>query len=193
MDMSAFKLTAWTDDPDSIPKMHDLKAAVAHPSTRMELVFGSLPPFLWKNAVLTRWVLIHLRSVIDCWPHDDLSGASSPLSNVDSGSDGNPDRSYGASTGINPYVHGFICRRGVIDGELPQPDETDKGGGGRTHVAPMHHMGATATFPKQKQLICHYAQEDCRTFPKASDDSKHRQSKVLPVRHSAVDQDASCQ
>lgn len=62
-DWSKFKLTAWTDNPDVIPTTHDLRAAepeasVIHENPRMEIIFGRLPPYLWKKNELTYQVLI---------------------------------------------------------------------------------------------------------------------------------------
>lgn len=50
-DLSKFKLTAWTDDPDAIPVSHKLRAVepeptVDHGSADRNLIFGNFTPFL---------------------------------------------------------------------------------------------------------------------------------------------------
>lgn len=128
--LSKFKLSTWTDDPDSIPTSHDLRVAepeaqAVYDNHHQAIIFGNVQSFMWKKVVLNYKVIIHLRSVVDHQPQppSSPSGASSPSSDGDSGPDGNPDHSYGADGGsFNPRFHGFLWRRGIIDGKDLQPD-----------------------------------------------------------------------
>jgi hypothetical protein len=115
-DLSAFKLTAWTNDPRAIPKVVWLHVAEneVHATVNAPL---TLPPYLRKKDVLRYRVIVHLRHVTDFDPEDPTPPPSAPEEdNGGSGRDGNPDRHH-FSRGAVPRIQRFSCNRGVVDGE----------------------------------------------------------------------------
>lgn len=117
-DLSAFKLTAWTSDPRSIPKvvwLHMTENEVVHVSANP--IFGNLPPYIRRKGVLRYRVLVHLKHVTDFDPEDPTPPPSPPGSNDgDSGHDGNLERHHFTGGAIH-RIQGFHTARGVVDGE----------------------------------------------------------------------------
>lgn len=157
---------------------------MTHTTEHRVLVFGNLPSYLWKKKVLTRT------------PRDDSFSDSSPSSDGDSGLDGNPDRSYGDRGGVGPRIHGFPYRRGVVDGELPRPDEpvgpSEGPAGGRSDAA-----ATSAPYlqkqKQQKEQDSSFRKSGLGVFPKAIDDNKSPRSKETFVRSSLPDSATKCQ
>lgn len=121
-DMTKMRFTAWTDDPGRFLRRKTLLIAeheqwITYDDPDMQLIFGSLPPYLHQKKVLSYKALIHLRRVADFRPRSPSPslGPSLPSSDGDSSHDRNPDRGYGKSWGVGPQLHGFFTQDGVED------------------------------------------------------------------------------
>lgn len=97
-DLSAFRLTAWTNNPSRIPKTVRLLIAEPEP-----VLPGNLPPYLRYKDMLRYRVIVHIRSTADFNPQDPSPSPSPPES--DDGHDGNPDRHH-FSRGAGPRLQG---------------------------------------------------------------------------------------
>ncbi|CAN6239763.1 unnamed protein product [Urochloa humidicola] len=121
-DMSTFKLTAWTDDPFSLPASKTLCIAepelhVVHSDEDMQRIFANVEPYLRQKSILKYPVHFHLRSIADFRSRTPSSSDSSPSDDGDSGPDGNPNRSYGFRRGVGPRLSGFPrCHTGANGG-----------------------------------------------------------------------------
>ena len=89
--MSAFHLSAWTNDPSGIPKVVRLLIAENEPP----LQFGNLSSYLMKKDVLSYPVIVHIQSTVDFDPLNPSPPPSPPdFDDGDSGHDGNLDRHH---------------------------------------------------------------------------------------------------
>ncbi|CAN6182191.1 unnamed protein product [Urochloa humidicola] len=112
MDLSTFKLTAWTADPLGIPGSKTLCIAepeqrVVHYDEEMERIFANVEPYLRQKIILRYPIHIHLRRIANFSPRTPSTSSSSSSDDGDSGPDGNPDRSYGFRSGTGPRLSGF--------------------------------------------------------------------------------------
>lgn len=78
----------------------------------MQLIFGSLTPYLRQKRMLAYPLEFHLKSIVDFTPRSSsMSGPSSPSDDSDSGPDGNLDWSYGFRQGAaGPQLTAFPRR-----------------------------------------------------------------------------------
>lgn len=112
-DMSAFRLTAWTNDPSAIPKVVNLIIV----ENEQLLQFSNLPPYLTKKDVLSYRVLMHIWNMVD---FDPLNPSPPPppsdSDDSDSGHDGNLDRHH-FTCGSSHRVQGFWYIHDAVDGD----------------------------------------------------------------------------
>lgn len=142
--LDAFRVTAWTHNPNGIPTdvplfISDDELPVTHEDPEVQLIFGNLPPYLRRKKGLVYEVIVHLRSVADFSsrsPSPPLS-PSPPSSDGDSGHDGHPDRHYGGPRVPGPRLQGFICRRGALDGTSGIAGAGAGAGNGRRNTSAM--------------------------------------------------------
>ncbi|CAL5067956.1 unnamed protein product [Urochloa decumbens] len=173
-DMSTFKLTAWTNDPYTIPASKLLSIAepelpIVYSNEDMQWIFGNLEPYLRQKTVLDYPITIHLRSIADFRPRTPSSSDSSPSEDGDSGPDGNPDRSYGFRRGVGPRLSGFPRRENGGGGNgsggghgVPARD----GGMPTTHVMEAKPNSKAVSSPAEKELQKH--------FPKGETDNANK-------------------
>ncbi|CAL4936854.1 unnamed protein product [Urochloa decumbens] len=166
-DMSTFKLTAWTKDPLSIQTSKTLCIAepelrITYSSEDMQRIFGNLEPYLQQKTILEYPVSIHLRSIADFSPCTPSSSDSSPSEDGDSGSDGNPDRSYGFRRGVGPRLSGFPRRQGGINGD--GGDAPAGGGNDAAQVGRGHCHKPVQEAPRSKAEEAAHTRQ--KNFPK---------------------------
>ncbi|CAN6238814.1 unnamed protein product [Urochloa humidicola] len=116
IDMTTFKLTAWTKDPLAIPTEKTLcvvepERQINYSDDEMERIFANVEPYLRQKIIFEYPITIHLRSIADFSPRTPSSSEASPSDDGDSGPDGNPNRSYGFRRGVGPRISGFPRRR----------------------------------------------------------------------------------
>nr|TKW05580.1 hypothetical protein SEVIR_7G186100v2 [Setaria viridis] len=179
VDMSTFKLTAWTKDPHSIPASEKLIAKlltlVIYFDDEMQMIFGSLEPYLREKRMLEYPIDIHLCSIADFWPRTPSTSASSPSDDGDSVLDGNPDHSYGFRQGTGSRLSAFPHRKRGGGRDCNSGSSGGGGGGGVTCAAPMsvgtsNAVALTTTKEAlQKKPIGEVLQKH---FPKADSNRK---------------------
>lgn len=176
-DLSTFKVTAWTRDPRTIPKVVRLYIA------ENEVRFGSLPPYLRRKGVLRYQVIVHLRSVHDFNPPNPSPPPSPPESDDGgSGRDGNPDRHH-FHRGSAPRIHGFRCTHGAVDGEPTTAGAGTRGGNAwstgvsrRPQCTALHDGGNFAGNAKSSTngqgprgklttVLCSLGADNCQAVP----------------------------
>ena len=145
-DLGAFKLTAWSKDPSTLPKIIWLSMAEPPPGEAASegVRFHGFRPFLTKKDMLRYKILVHLRCVRDFAPPPSDSDSSSNDPTDDRRTRTHHHSAKGSGVGFHPYP----CRRGAPDGAAPTQHDGD-GGGGRRHA---HGKGPRARIPATQRV-----------------------------------------
>ena len=117
-DLSAYKLTAWSANPSSLPKIIWLSIAEP-PADAVQgdgFRFRGTTPFINKKDMLRYKVIVHLRSVRD---FDPPASSDDSSSDDDPAEDGRNRKRQHTARGSGVRLHPFPCHRGTPDGAPP--------------------------------------------------------------------------